>query len=115
MLQLFTVLAAFAGEPAPAPAPAAAPAPAPADCSAMTGDAKVQCEKTNALTTLQAELQALGDCTKLTADAKTTCDGKTAELNAKIAALQPPAPTDGKSGKATRSNTNRMEAETDNE
>lgn len=99
---------ALAGDP-PAPADPAA------DCSKLTGDAKTTCENALALKALQDEVTKLGDCSKLQAEAKTACDTKLAELTAKIAALQPPPPTDGKAGKATRSDTNRMEAETDNE
>ena len=103
--------AALAADPAAAP-----PAP-PAECAALAGDAKATCELNAQLTAAKAELTALGDCTKLAADAKPACDTKKAGLDKTIAdltvKLTPPA--DVKGGKATRSNTNRMEAEAEDE
>jgi len=118
MLQTLTVLASLAGSayaadpaaPAPATPAATTPAPAPVDCETLTADAKVQCLNAAALKAAQDELVKLGDCSKLAADAKPACDTKAAELKAKIAALTPP-PIPEKGGKATRSNTNRMEVE----
>jgi hypothetical protein len=97
---------ALAGDPPPAP-----------DCATLTGDAKGTCELNLQLTTAKAELVALGDCAAAAADAKATCDAKKVELDKKIAdltaKLEPPK--DVKGGKATRSNTNRMEAEAEDE
>ena len=109
-LALALLGAAFAGDPA-APAPAPATTPAPVDCATLTGDAKVTCEKEAQLKAAQDELLKLGDCAKLAADAQPACTTKKAELEAKIALLTPPPVTPEKGGKATRSNTNRMEVE----
>lgn len=98
----------------PALALAADPAP---DCAALTGDAKATCELNLQLTTARADLAALGDCAAAAADAKATCGARKAELDKQIAdltaKLEPPKEVKG--GKATRSNTNRMEAEAEDE
>lgn len=111
-MRLIAVLALSA----PAVALAGDPAPA-ADCAALTGDAKATCELNLQLTAAKAELTALGDCAKAAAEAKPACDAKKVELDKKIAdltaKLTPPA--DAKGGKASRSNTNRMEAEAEDE
>ncbi|MEZ4240440.1 MAG: hypothetical protein R3F59_30655 [Myxococcota bacterium] len=94
-----------------------APAPTPADCAALTSDAKATCELNVQLTTARTDLAGLGDCAKAEGDAKASCEVKKAELELKITQLtaQLEPPKDVKGGKATRSNTNRMEAEASDE
>ncbi|MEQ1503868.1 MAG: hypothetical protein ABMB14_16625, partial [Myxococcota bacterium] len=73
-------------------------------------------DNTVALKAAQDAMAALGDCTKLAGDAKTQCDAKKVELGTKVAQLTAAlAPAAEKGAKASRSNTNRMEAEAGDE
>ncbi len=101
----------------------AAPAMAvpPADCSTLEGEANEKCNKAavaaaEATEAMKRELEALGDCSDKEGDDKGACETKYAELTAKLAPAAPEAAADeGKGGKAKRSNTNRMESETEDE
>src|SRR5689334_3695180 len=119
----FYALTALAADPAPAPA---APAPAPIvapDCTKAAATLKTQCETlvatavwsvaTPVVQQALVDRLALGDCAALTGDAKTTCDGKATALNATLDAYLATLPQKG--GKASRSTSNRMESETNNE
>jgi PBP1b-binding outer membrane lipoprotein LpoB len=130
--------AAFAEEPAPTTettttttettAPAeptttaeTTPAAERVDCATLEADAQKLCMNTQALEKAKAELAKVPDCATKTGEELTRCESTRADLERRIASLDPATAGETtekpmkRRGKGKRSNSNRMEAESSDE